>query len=183
MNEDKATRYQRSRRRASASGTVLTATWLLLLMVTGWSTWLREVAETLAGPSFVLTVICYVILVAVLSVLKDHGVFSRMGIVQPLIAAALVPALVWSGRSWAPSWAWQPILPGGLAPWSGLSDATVLAGIAALTLTLAMGARRDHPNGEGTLVGAHHDPPGPSGTAGSDRRARAVGAAHGLTTR
>ena len=67
MNEDKATRYQRARRWASVSGTVLAATWLLLLMVMGWSTWLREVAETLAGPSFVLTVICYVILVAVLS--------------------------------------------------------------------------------------------------------------------
>ena len=88
------------------------------------------------------------LVIGVLSALKDHGVFSRLGIIQPLIAAAGVSvgwALMWGGRSGTPSWAWQPILPGGLAPWSGLSDATVLAGIASLTLTLAMGSRRDHP--------------------------------------
>ena len=93
-----------------------------------------------------------VVLIAVASLLKDHGVFSRFGIVQPLIVAAGVSAswaLIRSGRSWVPSWAWQPILPGGLAPWSGLSDATVLAGIASLALTLAMGSRRDHPMEKG----------------------------------
>ena len=92
------------------------------------------------------------VLIGALSVLKDHSVFSRLGIIQPLIAAAGVSAswaLIWSGWSGAPSWVWQPILPGGLAPWSGLSDATVLAGIASLTLTLAMGSRRDHPMEKG----------------------------------
>jgi diguanylate cyclase (GGDEF)-like protein len=112
----------------------------LLNYLPGWGS-----SEASAQPPWEAGGIILLVLVAVLSVLKDHGVFSRMGIVQPLIAAALVPALVWSGRSWAPSWAWQPILPGGLAPWSGLSDATVLAGIASLTLALAMGSRRDHP--------------------------------------
>ena len=67
MNEDKATRYHRLRRRASLLGTVLAAAWLLLLLVTGWSTVLRDVAATMAGQSFVLTVICYVVLVAMLS--------------------------------------------------------------------------------------------------------------------
>ncbi len=92
------------------------------------------------------------VLIGALSLLKDHGVFSRLGIIQPLIAAAGVSAswaLIWSGWPGAPTWVWQPILAGGLAPWSGLSDATILAGIAALSLTLAMGARRDHPMEKG----------------------------------
>ena len=67
VNEDKATRYHRLRRRASLLGTVLAAAWLVLLLVTGWSTLLRDVAATMAGQSFVLTVICYVVLVAMLS--------------------------------------------------------------------------------------------------------------------
>ena len=67
MNEDKATRYHRLRRRASLSGTALAAAWLLLLLVTGWSTSLRDVATSMARQSFVLTVIWYVVLVAVLS--------------------------------------------------------------------------------------------------------------------
>ena len=122
--------------------------------------------EATAGSPWEAGGIIVLVLIAVLSVLKDHGVFSRSGIAQPLIAAASVSAswtLIWSGRSWAPSWMWQPILPGGLAPWSGLSDATVLAGIAALTFTLAMGARRDHPVEKGlfwvlvaTLVALGH---------------------------
>ena len=67
MNEDKATRYHRLRRRASLSGTALAAAWLLLLLVAGWSAWLRDVATAMSGQSFVLTVIWYVLLVAVLS--------------------------------------------------------------------------------------------------------------------
>ena len=108
--------------------------------------------EATAGSPWEAGGIILLVLIGALSVLKDHGVFSRLGIIQSLIAAAGVSAswaLIWSGRSWVPSWAWLPILPGGLAPWSGLSDATVLAGIAALTLTIAMGARRDHPMEKG----------------------------------
>jgi len=108
--------------------------------------------EATAGSPWEAGGIILVALIAALSVLKDHGVFSRLGIIQPLIPAAGVSAiwaLIWSGRSGAPSWVWQPILPGGLAPWSGLSDATVLAGIASLTFTLAMGSRRDHPMEKG----------------------------------
>ena len=108
--------------------------------------------EATAGSPWEAGGIILLVLIGALSALKDHGVFSRLGIIQSLIAAAVVSAswaLIWSGRSWVPSWAWLPILPGGLAPWSGLSDATVLAGIAALTLTIAMGARRDHPMEKG----------------------------------
>ena len=130
MNEDKATRYQRSRRRASVSGTVLAATWLLLLLVTGWSTWLREVAETLAGPSFILTVICYVILVAVLSEAAQLPLAFYQGVILERryalstqttarwwidhlkagglgLAFAVVGALVvWSLLRWSPDYWW-----------------------------------------------------------------------------
>ncbi len=129
-----AWRFDRSRVSAVLVGLAL------LNYLPGWGS-----GEASAQPPWEAGGIILLVLIAVLSVFKDHGVFSRLGIVQPLIAAALVPALIWSGRSWIPSWAWQPILPGGLASWSGLSDATVLVGIASLTLTLAMGARRDHP--------------------------------------
>ena len=108
--------------------------------------------EATAGSPWEAGGIILLVLIGALSVLKDHGVFSRLGIVQPLIAAAGVSAswaLIWSGWSGAPSWAWQPILPGGLAPWSGLSDVTVLAGIASLMFTLAMGSLRDHPMEKG----------------------------------
>ena len=111
-----------------------------------------EFGGATAGSPWEAGGIILLVLIGALSVLKDHGVFSRFGIVQPLIVAAGVSAswaLIRSGRSWVPSWAWQPILPGGLAPWSGLSDATVLAGIASLALTLAMGSRRDHPMEKG----------------------------------
>ena len=104
--------------------------------------------EATAGSPWELGGIILLVVIGALSVLKDHGVLSRLGITQLLMAAAGLSAswaLVLSGQSGVPSWLWQPILTGGLAPWSGLSDATVLVGIAALTLTLAMGARRDHP--------------------------------------
>jgi diguanylate cyclase (GGDEF)-like protein len=108
--------------------------------------------EATAGSPWEAGGIILLVLIGALSVLKDHGVFSRSGIMQSLMAAVGVSAswaLFWSGRSWVPSWAWRPILPGGLAPWSGLSDVTVLAGIAALMLTIAMGSRRDHPMEKG----------------------------------
>jgi len=89
-----------------------------------------------------------VVLIAVASLLKDHGVFSRLGILQPLTVAAgvlLSRALILSGWFGPQSWVWQPILPGGLAPWSGLPDVTVLAGTVSLMVTLGVGTRRDHP--------------------------------------
>ena len=67
MNEDKATRYHRLRRRVSLSGTTVAAAWLLLLLLTGWSASLRDVATSVARQSFVLTLVCYVALVAVLT--------------------------------------------------------------------------------------------------------------------
>ena len=66
-NEDKATRYHRLRRRASIAGTALTAGWLLVLLVTGWSASLREASAGFARQSFLLTVIWYVVIVGVLT--------------------------------------------------------------------------------------------------------------------
>lgn len=59
-NEDKATRYHRLRRRASFAGTALGALALLLLVVTGASSVLREASSSLAGGSFVATVVLFV---------------------------------------------------------------------------------------------------------------------------
>ena len=66
-NEDKATRYHRLRRRASVSGTAGGALLLLLLVASGWSAVLRDAAAATAGESFVLTLIIYVVLLALLS--------------------------------------------------------------------------------------------------------------------
>lgn len=67
MNEDKATRYHRLRRRASLSATALSAMFLLVLIVTGRSVSLRETAASAAHGSLFLTVIIYVVLLALLS--------------------------------------------------------------------------------------------------------------------
>jgi STE24 endopeptidase len=62
VNEDKATRYHRLKRRASVLGTLTQAGCLLLLLVTGVSTMLRNAAIAIAGPTFVLHVAAYVTL-------------------------------------------------------------------------------------------------------------------------
>jgi hypothetical protein len=51
VNEDKATRYNRLRRRAGVAATVLSAVVLLLLVVTGGSASLRDVAAGVAHGS------------------------------------------------------------------------------------------------------------------------------------
>jgi STE24 endopeptidase len=65
-NEDKATRYHRLQRRASVLATVLTVFVLVLLLVSGGSASIRHGVGTLAGQSFVLTVIGYVFALALL---------------------------------------------------------------------------------------------------------------------
>jgi STE24 endopeptidase len=66
-NEDKATRYHRLRRRATLAGTALGALFLILLLVAGWSADVRDVAVSTAGSSFMLTVIVYVVCIALLT--------------------------------------------------------------------------------------------------------------------
>ena len=60
VNEDKATRYHRLGRRASLLGTGLGAAWLVLLLLTGASAALRDLAASLSGSSFTLTIVVYV---------------------------------------------------------------------------------------------------------------------------
>jgi STE24 endopeptidase len=66
-NEDKATRYHRLHRRASLASTALSALLFLVLLITGWSATLRNSATSIAGPSFIVVVVLYVLLVALLS--------------------------------------------------------------------------------------------------------------------
>jgi len=65
-NEDKATRYHRLRRQAGLTATAQSAFVLLLLLVTGWSASLRDSAAGVAAGSFLLTVVVYVVLLALL---------------------------------------------------------------------------------------------------------------------
>ena len=64
-NEDKATRYHRLQRRASILGTVLTAAVLALVLFTGTSAAIRNLVSGWFGPSFVLTVIGYVVVLGI----------------------------------------------------------------------------------------------------------------------
>ncbi len=129
-NEDKATRYHRLRRRASLLGTTLGALLLIVLVLTGWSGTLRDAARALAGDSFFFTVICYVILLALLSEVlqlplafyqgvtlerryglstqttrawwRDHFKAGGLALVFGLVGALIV----WSLLRWAPAYWW-----------------------------------------------------------------------------
>ena len=101
-----------------------------------------------AQPQWEAGGLILVILIGAMSILKDRGVSSRLGLVQPLIAAVGVSmgwALTEVGLPAGPAWLWQPIIPGGLIPWSGLPDATILAGVASVTMAVGMSFRRDQP--------------------------------------
>jgi STE24 endopeptidase len=67
VNEDKSARYHRLRRRASVANTVLGVLWLIGLIGTGASTALRSTADALTGGSFLLTVTCYVVFLALMN--------------------------------------------------------------------------------------------------------------------
>jgi STE24 endopeptidase len=60
MNEDKSARYHRLHRRAAVAGTGLTALLLILLLTSGGSVALRDLAADLVGGSFFSTIIVYV---------------------------------------------------------------------------------------------------------------------------
>lgn len=65
-NEDKATRYHRLQRRASILAAVLTAFVLTALLLTGASVEMRDLVGAWLGPSFVLTVLGYVVMLGLL---------------------------------------------------------------------------------------------------------------------
>jgi STE24 endopeptidase len=81
VNEDKATRYHRLRRRASVAGTALTAVWLLSFLIAGWSASLRDVSADLAAGSFALTVVCYVVMVGLLSEIVQLPLAFYQGVI------------------------------------------------------------------------------------------------------
>lgn len=130
MNEDKASRYHRLRRRASLLGTALAAAFLLLLLVTGWSTSLRDLAASLTGQSFLPTVISYVVLVALLGEAIQLPLGFYQGVVLErryelstqttarwwidrlkaggvaIVFAVAGAVVVWSLLRWAPQYWW-----------------------------------------------------------------------------
>jgi STE24 endopeptidase len=65
-NEDKATRYHRLQRRASILATILTTVTLVVLLVSGASADIRDTVNAWVGPSFLLTVLGYVLTLGVL---------------------------------------------------------------------------------------------------------------------
>ena len=67
MNEDKSSRYHRLRRRASITGTALGIAFLIALVVAGGSAALRVYAASMSGSSFVITLLVYVVLLALIN--------------------------------------------------------------------------------------------------------------------
>ena len=91
--------------------------------------------------------IVLLLVIGTLSVLKDRGVFSRLGALQPvMVALALAAGLVlWDVRPGALTWTWTPFLPWVPADWLWLSHGAVVVGLLALLVSLGMAIRRDHP--------------------------------------
>jgi STE24 endopeptidase len=130
VNEDRATRYHRLRRRTTLIETGLAAVLLLLLLATGSSAALRDWSSSLAGESPVLTVMVYVTLLVLvgeallLPIAFYQGVTlerryelstqatSRWWLDQgkalvvglPLVVLAAVT--VWSFARWSPTYWW-----------------------------------------------------------------------------
>jgi STE24 endopeptidase len=67
MNEDKSSRYHRLRRRASVASTIIGVLLLAALVVTGGSASVRDAAASLTGGSFLLTLICYVVILGLIN--------------------------------------------------------------------------------------------------------------------
>ena len=82
-----------------------------------------------------------------LAVLKDRGIFSWLGLLQPvMVALAMVIGVVlWDVGPGALTWVWTPFLPGIPPNWLGLSHGALAVGLVTLVITLVMAIRRDHP--------------------------------------
>lgn len=128
-NEDKATRYHRLQRRASILGTILTTAVLALVLFTGASAAIRDRVSEWLGPSFIVTVIGYTVVLGVLLELVglplafyrgvslerryglstqstarwwiDHLKAGAIGLVFAVVAALIVLSLIrWSPERW-----------------------------------------------------------------------------------
>jgi STE24 endopeptidase len=130
MNEDRASRYHRLRRRASVLGTVLSAVLLGALVASGVSASLRDLAASPVHDSFPLTVLTYVVLLTLAGeivqlplafylgvVLErryglstqttaswwvDHGKAAAIGLAFAAGGALAVASLI----RWSPEWWW-----------------------------------------------------------------------------
>jgi len=129
-NEDKAARYHRLQRRASLAGTAASTIFFLALFFSGGSAAVRDAIAALAGGSFALLVIGYVVVVAVIHELlqlpfafyqgvtlerryqlsrqttanwwTDHAKAWALGMGLALGASLLI----WSLLRWTPQWWW-----------------------------------------------------------------------------
>ena len=152
MNEGKASRYQRLKRRASVLGTVMSAALLLLLLVSGGSAFLRDAAFSVAGGAFLGTVVVWVVLVALTAEAvqlplafyrgvtlerryglstqttggwwADHAKAASIGLVFAAGGALVVESLI----KWSPEWWWAAAA----ATFSGVT--VVLAHLAPILL-------------------------------------------------
>ena len=129
-NEDKATRYHRLHRRASGAGTLASALFFLVLLVSGGSAALRDIARALAGSSFYFALALYVVAIAVahdlmqlpLAFYRGVTLERRYGLsTQPaarwwrdhlkawfvsLLLALPAAAVTWALLRWSPQWWW-----------------------------------------------------------------------------
>ena len=103
--------------------------------------------DTTMGSPWGTGGIVLLLALGVLAVMKDRGVLSGLGILQPvMVALALAAGLVlWDVQPGALTWTWTPFLPWVPGGWLGLSHGAVVVGLLALLVTLGMAIRRDHP--------------------------------------
>jgi STE24 endopeptidase len=80
MNEDKASRYHRLRRRASLLGTIGGLALLGLLVVSGGSGAARDLASSVAGRSFLATIVIYVVMVFVAAEIIELPLAYYLGV-------------------------------------------------------------------------------------------------------
>jgi len=79
-NEDKATRYHRLRRRAALLGAGTGLLVLVLLVLTGASAALRDLAEGVSAGSFTLTVVAYVVILLLIAELVQLPLAFYQGV-------------------------------------------------------------------------------------------------------
>ena len=107
----------------------------------------RALLDSALGSPWGTGGIVLLLAIGILAVLKDRGIFSRVGSLQPMaVGLAFVAGLVlWDIRPETLTWTWAPFLRVVPSGWLGLSDGAVAAGLLALSVTLGMAIRRDHP--------------------------------------
>ena len=103
--------------------------------------------EVPSGSPWGIGGIVLLVCIGTLAVLKDLGVFSRRGLLQPLaVGLAFTAGLVlWDVRPEMLAWTWAPFLSRLTSGWLSLSEGSLVVGALALLVTLWMAIHRDHP--------------------------------------